>query len=135
MVKADSDKYKNMLKEVRKLCEKLNDIIDDDIVIRILTKCQESVIVIGESLEKIERANEKEVLKKLQTINKLEQLCELMYQYSQKMERNIRKEIIRIIDNIICDIDTIPRTYRVTFLPYKAAMWDSLEYMERICCK
>ena len=35
MVKADSDKYKNMLKEVRKLCEKLNDIIDDDIVIRI----------------------------------------------------------------------------------------------------
>ena len=32
MVKADSDKYKNMLKEVRKLCEKLNDIIDDDIV-------------------------------------------------------------------------------------------------------
>ena len=30
MVKADSDKYKNMLKEVRKLCEKLNDIIDDD---------------------------------------------------------------------------------------------------------
>ena len=25
MVKADSDKYKNMLKEVRKLCEKLND--------------------------------------------------------------------------------------------------------------
>ena len=111
MVKADSDKYKNMLKEVRKLCEKLNDIIDDDIVIRILTKCQESVIVIGESLEKIERANEKEVLKKLQTVNKLEQLCELMYQYSQKMERNIRKEIIRIIDNIICDIDTIPRTY------------------------
>ena len=75
MVKADSDKYKNMLKEVRKLCEKLNDIIDDDIVIRILTKCQESVIVIGESLEKIERANEKEVLKKLQTVNKLEQLC------------------------------------------------------------
>lgn len=52
MVKADSDKYKNMLKEVRELCEKLNDIIDDDIVIRILTKCQESVIVIGESLEK-----------------------------------------------------------------------------------
>ena len=127
MVKADSDKYKNMLKEVRELCEKLNDIIDDDIVIRILTKCQESVIVIGESLEKIERANEKEVLKKLQTVNKLEQLCELLYQYSQKMERNIRKEIIRIIDNIICDIDTIPRTYRVTFLPYKAAMWDSLE--------
>ena len=29
MVKADSDKYKK--KEVRKLCEKLNDIIDDDI--------------------------------------------------------------------------------------------------------
>ena len=131
MVKADSDKYKNMLKEVRKLCEKLNDIIDDDIVIRILTKCQESVIVIGESLEKIERANEKEVLKKLQTVNKLEQLCELLYQYSQKMERNIRKEIIRIIDNIICDIDTIPRTYRVTFLPYKAAMWDSLESIWR----
>ena len=131
MVKADSDKYKNMLKEVRELCEKLNDIIDDDIVIRILTKCQESVIVIGESLEKIERANEKEVLKKLQTVNKLEQLCELLYQYSQKMERNIRKEIIRIIDNIICDIDTIPRTYRVTFLPYKAAMWDSLESIWR----
>ena len=82
-----------MLKEVRKLCEKLYDIIDDDIVIRILTKCQESVIVIGESLEKIERANEKEVLKKLQTVNKLEQLCEFLYQYSQKIERNIRKEI------------------------------------------
>ena len=46
MVKADSDKYKNMLKEVRKLCEKLNDIIDDDIVIRILTKCRSLLLLL-----------------------------------------------------------------------------------------
>lgn len=52
MVKTDLDNYSVMLNEVIKLCQKVKEIQDADLTLQILIKCQETVITVGENLEK-----------------------------------------------------------------------------------
>lgn len=88
----------------------------------ILQKCQETAIVLGESIEKA-------VTEDLSVIPLLERYCEKIYLLSKK--EKILSGDIEEINSILLEIqeyiENLPATYRVVFLPYKADMWDSLE--------
>lgn len=131
MVKADLDNYSVMLKEIIKLCQKVKNIQEDDLILQILIKCQETVITIGESLEDIINKVDRQAIENLHIIKRLEEFCELDYEFSNSKEQVLVDKMIECIKSVLKDIRTIPRTYRVAFLPYKAAMWDSLESIWR----
>ncbi len=127
MVKADSDNYKNMLREVIQLCKKLQFINETDMIIQIMSKCQETVMAVGQSLEDTVNQKDRKVIAELNIIQLLEEFCELAYQYTQNSEQVVIQKMVQIVEKVIRNIEDIPRTYRIAFLPYKAAMWDSLE--------
>ncbi len=127
MVKTDLDNYSVMLNEVIKLCQKVKEIQDADLTLQILIKCQETVITVGENLEKNCNKKDKDAIKNLHIIKRLEEFCELDYKFSNSIEITLVDEMMDVIKGVLRDINKIPRTYRVVFLPYKAAMWDSLE--------
>ena len=131
MIKADLDSYNELLKKVIKLCENLQNIKDVNLIVQILTTCQETVIAVGEGLEKIKLEKDKKVIEKLSVVYKLEQFCELAYEYTQSLDIHILSQMTDVISAVLKDINSIPRTYRVAFLPYKASMWDSLESIWR----
>ena len=131
MIKADLDSYNELLKKVIKLCENLQNIKDVNLIVQILTTCQETVIAVGEGLEKIKLEKDKKAIEKLSVVSKLEQFCELAYEYTQSLDIHILSQMTDVISAVLKDINSIPRTYRVAFLPYKASMWDSLESIWR----
>ena len=131
MIKADLDSYNELLKKVIKLCENLQNIKDVNLIVQILTTCQETVIAVGEGLEKIELEKDKKAIEKLSVVSNLEQFCELAYEYTQSLDIHILSQMTDVISAVLKDINSIPRTYRVAFLPYKASMWDSLESIWR----
>ena len=131
MIKADLDSYNELLKKVIKLCENLQNIKDVNLIVQILTTCQETVIAVGEGLEKIKLEKDKKVIEKLSVVYNLEQFCELAYEYTQSLDIHILSQMTDVISAVLKDINSIPRTYRVAFLPYKASMWDSLESIWR----
>lgn len=131
MIKADLDSYNELLKKVIKLCENLQNIKDVNWIVQILTTCQETVIAVGEGLEKIKLEKDKKAIEKLSVVSNLEQFCELAYEYTQSLDIHILSQMTDVISAVLKDINSIPRTYRVAFLPYKASMWDSLESIWR----
>ena len=74
MVKTDLDNYSVMLNEVIKLCQKVKEIQDADLTLQILIKCQETVITVGENLEKNCNKKDKDAIKNLHIIKRLNKL-------------------------------------------------------------
>ena len=98
-----------------------------DAVSDLLSQCQECAVSMGETIE----ASEGEGTK---TVVILEEYCERLYEISQGMDSGnanadrtskiLLKSLNAIRSSIASDIH---ETLETVFLPYKAAMWDSLE--------
>lgn len=95
-------------------------------VVGILTKCQDSAIIMGEALERYGVAGE-------QTIHMLEEYCEALYLQSRhignaELQKELQNGIASMLDLIEHKLQELPADKKVAvFLPYKASMWDSLE--------
>lgn len=92
----------------------------------LLGQCQEGTIRLGNIIEEAEGEN-------FTTIPILEEYCEWIYQYYQKLQQGgaeegdwnrLEEALQRVKDSIERDIKA---RIEAVFLPYKAAMWDSLE--------
>lgn len=97
------------------------------LVKNMLSDMQESVIALGESIEKTEGESHR-------TVYCIEEYCEFLFQAfeeighnnynANKIHKTLRKQLIKIENSAKNDIEV--RT-EVVFFPYKASMWDSLE--------
>lgn len=94
-------------------------------------KCQEAAIDLGSYLETFD-------MDYTPMVSILEDYCEHIYQLSaniqdesqcKKLSKKIRKQLIQLQNAITYDMP--PDKKEVVFLPYKAAMWDSLESVWR----
>ena len=90
-------------------------------------KCQEAAVDLGSYLETLD-------MDYAPMVRILEDYCEHIYQLStniqdesqcKKLSKKIRKQLIQLQNAITYDMP--PDKKEVVFLPYKAAMWDSLE--------
>lgn len=108
-----------------------NHLNEKEVLLELLTECQNAAISIGNILEKdVHYSND--------TIENLESYCELLYGIYQDSEScicNIDKIIeemdgrIRKTENEI--IRDLHRPFQIVFMPYKASMWTSLESIWR----
>lgn len=90
-------------------------------------KCQEAAVDLGSYLETLD-------MDYVPMVRILEDYCEHIYRLStniqdesqcKKLSKKIRKQLIQLQNAITYDMP--PDKKEVVFLPYKAAMWDSLE--------
>ncbi len=90
-------------------------------------KCQEAAVDLGNYLETLD-------MDYVPMVRILEDYCEHIYRLStniqdesqcKKLSKKIRKQLIQLQNAITYDMP--PDKKEVVFLPYKAAMWDSLE--------
>ena len=128
MSKAINQKYKTIIdllaqvtKQVLKLIE--TNRIEECIVL--LGDCQESAIALGSHIEKIHGLNTKPV-------QALEQYCENLYKVSVEIEQGqyegAAEELVRSMERIEKSyLSELECRREIVFMPYKAAMWDSLE--------
>ena len=90
----------------------------------ILTDCQEAAIGVGEAIEQIEGDG-------TEAVNYLEQYCEKVYQSSVQVQTVSAQKIYKALESSLIKAENgikhIAVKKTVVFLPYKAAMWDSLE--------
>ena len=126
MIKSEKEQYKKTLEGVINLCSRLADIEDGDTRTQILTSCQGAAIAIGEKLEECTNPIDVRAVKEYQLIKKIEDLCEQVYVCSQDFTPHNIVVLKSLTVELSALLDSIPRTYRVVFLPYKASMWDSL---------
>ncbi len=99
-------------------------------------KCQESAINLGNYLETLDDMDYTPL------VSILEDYCENVYQMSinihdenlcRKLSKKIRKQLTQLQNAITYDMPSDKK--EVVFLPYKAAMWDSLESVWRAAQK
>lgn len=94
-----------------------------DTKVTLLSQCQESAITVGNILEqKVEEASK--------IVPLLEFYCEAVYAIAEeetKEEPDEFEKVDTILYDAIAAIDAISEVYQIVFMPYKAAMWDSLE--------
>lgn len=131
MVKSEKEQYKKTLESLVSLCGHLVGITDDSMQTQALTNCQEAAIVFGEKLEGCTNPIDVRAIKEYQMIKKIEDFCEQVYICSQEYNSHNITILKAMAAELSVLLDNIPRTYRVAFLPYKAAMWDSLESIWR----
>lgn len=94
----------------------------------LLADCQESALLIGNTIEQLEDGHE-------QIIHMLEQYCEEMYRVNGSFEETdrisgseIRKKLDKQIEAVSREVnERIKVVLKVVFFPYKASMWTSLE--------
>ena len=132
MLNEEKDRLVNLVSIIKKLCNRLLEVNNKELQAEILTKCQESTIAIGDSLEKCVYEYDIEMIKNKNIISELEKFCESIYLCTKKTI--VQQDVINLVsdlDKIEQLIREIPVTYRIVFLPYKAAMWDSLESIWR----
>lgn len=89
-------------------------------LVELLQECQEVAIAVGNSIEKSEGQNHV-------VVSLLEEYCEKLYQCSKELSEENISSLESILIDIASCIDEIRAKKMVCFLPYKAAMWDSLE--------
>lgn len=92
-----------------------------------LAECQEFVISLGESIEKLE--GEGHI-----TISCIEEYCETLFQVYEELSdgqinannahKKLKKQLLKMENSVKNDISA---RKEVVFFPYKASMWDSLE--------
>lgn len=94
----------------------------------LLEDCQQAAIAVGEAIEK-DMPDDKNIVPQLETY------CEEVFLLSQKewVEDADISVLNEIIDYVKASLREISATYHVLFMPYKAAMWDSLESIWRVC--
>ena len=92
-----------------------------------LVNCQESAIMVGNSVEVYGEPGE-------EIVHILEEYCEGIYQMSislgdtnqrKKISKKIQKQLFQVSNKIKYSLPDNKRV--ILFLPYKAAMWDSME--------
>lgn len=92
-------------------------------VISILTDMQETIILIGEEIDKAGVGTE--------IIPELEDCCELIWKLAQEdMNADRGNDFAQLktyLQKVKKEIEIIPTKHIVVFLPYKASMWDSME--------
>lgn len=96
--------------------------------LQLLADCQDGAIAIGNMIEESEGEG-------FLTVKIIEDYCELIYQIHEKIaqEQNLDvKNEFHAISQLLMEItasvmNDIPTRLEAVFLPYKAAMWDSLE--------
>lgn len=130
MVKTDIKQYIDLLDGVSDLLKKQLK-LEDDVRRKFLTQCQEIIIMLGERLEAVTNQKDKGYISQNALIKKLEDLCELIYTFSNSGEPGVLDEILNSIIETRQLVVSMPVTFRVVFLPYKASMWDSLESIWR----
>ena len=130
MVKTDIKQYIDLLDGVSDLLKKQLK-LEDDVRRKFLTRCQEIIIMLGERLEAVTNQKDKGYISQNALIKKLEDLCELIYTFSNSGEPGVLDEILNSIIETRQLVVSMPVTFRVVFLPYKASMWDSLESIWR----
>lgn len=93
----------------------------------LLEQCQEGAITLGNMIEQLEGED-------TAAVRLLEDYCELLYQYHEKIRQGEAVKAgreFKILQSSITDIEDsihkIKERLEVVFLPYKASMWDSLE--------
>ncbi len=100
--------------------------INEEGIRQLLVDCQETAITMGSELEMLYGEG-------TETVYKLEDYCESLYQMTQVLH-NLEKRRAVLQDltgqikqtrKLLCNL--IPDRLEIVFLPYKAAMWDSLE--------
>ena len=100
--------------------------INEDGIQQLLSDCQETAIAVGSELEMLYGEGTESVLK-------LEEYCESLYQMTLVLKNpEKRREILHDLIGQVKQVrslvgDQIPDRPEIVFLPYKAAMWDSLE--------
>lgn len=125
-------KKRDLIKIICVLEENNNRVLrcfDEEVPITVeeLAKCQDSAILLGNILENYEKTGK--------TIaSHLENYCEYIYQMSLMLgAANQRRKIAKKVQNQLYSIkkmiqyDLPEDRLQMVFLPYKAAMWDSLE--------
>lgn len=92
----------------------------------LLADCQDGAVALGSHIEKLYGMQ-------TQTVKALESYCEALYQLSVAMDEQTQVEVAyETLNGAISHIKEtyekeFPNKKEVVFLPYKAAMWDSLE--------
>ena len=100
--------------------------INEDGIQQLLRDCQETAITIGSELEMLYGEG-------TESVHMLEEYCESLYQMTQTLKnldkrRSIMNQLITQVKAIRRLIgNQVPDRTEIVFLPYKAAMWDSLE--------
>ena len=98
----------------------------------LLEQCQQSAISVGTLIENTQGEG-------TGSVHRLEEYCELVYQFHEQLLREesvniwqIKKKLCRPLLKAEEDLrHTIPTRTEAVFLPYKASMWDSLESVWR----
>lgn len=128
MSKRQKKNVLRLFENVKEGIQKLQSAEENEVLL-ILQTMQQSVIEIGDILEKCTKNFDK-------AIQLLTDLAELIYELSLNKNyanSHMRKEVIRLCDGAELEVNTIfPSVYEVLFLPYKVSMWDALEsvYLE-----
>lgn len=97
-------------------------------VYHLLADCQECAVSFGGTIEQFDKTQEK-------IIKDLEEYCEYLFEISVCLDRNdqlnsaeIREKLNQYIETIYHETENnIKVTLKITFMPYKASMWTSLE--------
>lgn len=132
MLREEKESLQKSLTGIEHLCDMLSGVTDAKTQIEVLVKCQEVAIAVGENLEQCQRAYDIEAVKNLNLISMVEDFCEAVYQCTQESVNENKYTKLKLkIRQLSSGLELIPKTYRVVFLPYKAAMWDSLESIWR----
>lgn len=132
MLREEKESFQKSLAIIEHLCDMLYGVTDANIQLEVLVKCQEAAIAVGEGLEQCQRAYDIQAVKKLNLISMIEDFCETVYQCTQEPIDECQYVKLRsIIRQVSLELEFIPKTYRIVFLPYKAAMWDSMESIWR----
>ena len=126
---------RKQLFQIEELLEKANQVIEKQLrllhfeeekMVGLLTDCQDSAISLGEQIEKLYGEG-------TGTVAVLEQYCETLYQLScqltdakkrQELFLTLTKQTKKLRKQMTKDL---PIRRELVFLPYKVAMWDSLE--------
>lgn len=92
----------------------------------LLADCQDGAVALGSHIEKLYGMGTK-------SVGALEQYCESLYQFSVALDENVQIDVayeaLKAALHQVKEIynEEFPDKKEVVFLPYKAAMWDSLE--------
>ena len=111
-------------KEIKRRLEEC----DTDRVKELLEQCQQSAVILGQTIEVEEGEG-------TAAVHVLEEYCEQVYQIYVTADmvrtRGNIKHIYKVLDGFLARLEDAVRDIRVrreaVFLPYKASMWDSLE--------
>ena len=129
MSKIVREKHLNIIKLLSQATEVTARLIEKGQVqdcLILLADCQEGAVALGSHIEKLYGMQ-------TQTVKELESYCEALYQLSVAMDEQTQVEVAyEALKGAISHIKgtyekEFPDKKEVVFLPYKAAMWDSLE--------